>query len=1847
MNQHLQSILNSIQQSEHLSAEEKNTLIKAVKDTDKEIAITEFKLDRTEKVKRTTAILLEETIAELEQKRRAVEEQNKELEIEAALEKVRIRSLAMQKSSELSDLSLELVQQVQALGIETWFCAFNIYGENDSLEWGSNGQGTYEKYKTPRENVFLHYYEAGQRGETLLINEIGKNECAAHYEYLCTLPGLGIQLLNMKAAGIPFPVSQIDHVAFHKYGYLLFITYKPVPEAHDVFKRFAKVFEQTYTRFLDLQKAEAQARESQIQLALERVRARTMAMQKSEDLLDVINTFSEQLTSLNINFDNVSFGVNDQGDDFEFWLSSAGQPKPVQIKVPYADNPAPNRVIEAKKKGLKFFTDYLTAEENRNWVQHLMDHSVIKELPEKVKNYLLSSPGFARSTYILKNINLYIGNYKNIPYTEEENNIFKRFAQVFEQSYIRFLDLQKAEAQARESQIQLALERVRAKTMAMQKSDELPETSQILFQQLTQLGDFPDRIGICLVDEKEKMVDFWLTDQKGVRINTKFKAELTERTVIAKLYKAWKEKQKSFVIELHGKELNEWIEFVVKQMRLPVQSNFIKDSRIHYAAFFSRGWIIVTTHQLQPPETIDIIERFAYVFNLTYQRFLDLQKAETQAREAQIEASLERVRSRSMAMHKSDELKEVIRVVLEQFAHLKINAQHAGFYIDYKAQDDMHIWLADPNLEPFFAIIPYFDTPTWNSFLDAKANGIPLHTDLLNFEEKNKFYQSLFELFTIPEEAKQFYMQCKGLAVSTVLLDNVGLYIENFSAIPYTDEENKILIRFGKVFQQTYTRFLDLQKAEAQAREAQIEAALERVRSRSLAMHRSDELKEVIDVVFSNLNDLNISRGSVAIWLFDKQTMNGDFWVATPLHKPEKIELPYDKELMKENTTYKDSWEAFSEGKCYFNKGYSKQQKDRYFNYVFSNNDLSIIPQATRDLILKSDMHSANLVVEKHSTLFFDSWNGVIYDADSIAIFKRISRVFEQAYVRFLDLQKSEAQAREAQIEAALERVRSRAMAMQTSEELNNLIGTVFTELTKLDVSLTRCAILIYEDNGNGLRQWMINSEAPSSPMSFFVSYSDLPYLNALLKAWNERSLRWEYLLEGEDKFNTDEFLLKKTELSGLPDFVKAGMKTPEKVYISASFNNFGCVALASLNPLSDTQFDILIRFAKVFDLTYTRFNDLKVAEAQAREAQIETALERVRSRTMSMQKSSELLPTAEIMFDQLKQLGAELQGVAFAICDENSTMVQKWTSIGNFSHPYDIEPGEQRMYEAWKNQSGMYEEVYEGEKQKKYYELFMEIPEFRQGLQKVIDMGFPIPTWQKNYAVPFKNGYVLFIITKPFNETQIFLRFGKVFEQTYTRFLDLQKAEAATKEVIKQAALDRIRADIASMRTTKDLERITPLIWNELSILGIPFVRCGVFIMDEDEQLIHTFLSTPEGKAIAAIHIPYNTPGKIRLIPENWKKKTAYTDHWKDSDFSDFANTLAQNRVFESSEQYLAGIPHGGFYLHFLPFLQGMMYVGNATELSDDEINLIQAVADAFSSAYSRYEDFNKLEAAKKQVDSTLTELQATQKQLIQSEKMASLGELTAGIAHEIQNPLNFVNNFSEVSTELVNEMKEELAKSNYEDANVIADDLKQNLEKINHHGKRAGDIVKGMLQHSRTSTGIKESTDINALCDEYLRLSYHGMRAKDKSFNATMKTEFDGTIGKINIIPQDIGRVLLNIINNAFYAVRERARKNLEGLGAAAGYDPTVTLVTRKLNDKSDSYRVEISIKDNGNGIPPSIVDKIFQPFFTTKPTGQGTGLGLSLSYDIVKAHGGEIKVETKENESTVFVIQLPISQ
>ena len=443
-------------------------------------------------------------------------------------------------------------------------------------------------------------------------------------------------------------------------------------------------------------------------------------------------------------------------------------------------------------------------------------------------------------------------------------------------------------------------------------------------------------------------------------------------------------------------------------------------------------------------------------------------------------------------------------------------------------------------------------------------------------------------------------------------------------------------------------------------------------------------------------------------------------------------------------------------------------------------------------------------------------------------------------------------------------------------------------------------------------------------------------------------------------------------------------------------------------------------------------------------------------------------------------------------------------------------------------------------------------------------------------------------------------------------------RAEAENKRRADTEELSKIgRAITSSLSIDKIIETVYE---NVNSLMDAAIFGVGIYNKEKNR------LDFPSTKEEGVMLPPYSN----HLDEEHWLSIWCFKNQ-KEIVISDFEKEYS--KYLSSFSQPIAGkTPNSIIYIPLM--LQGKVTGVITTQsfekdaYSEYHVNLLRNLAIYAAIALDNASAYRKL-------DSTLNELQSTQTQLIQSEKMASLGELTAGIAHEIQNPLNFVNNFSELNKELVEELMQELKSGKIEDALAIANDIKGNEEKIVFHGKRADGIVKGMLQHSRSSNGVKEPTDINALADEYLRLAFHGLRAKDKTFNASMKTDFDEKLGKVNVIPQDLGRVILNLITNAFYVVTEKKQN-----GAAEDYEPSVSVSTKKLSD-----RIEISVTDNGNGIPQSIIDKIFQPFFTTKPSGKGTGLGLSMSYEIVtKLHGGELKVETKENEGTTFKIILP---
>ncbi|HRH51133.1 MAG TPA: ATP-binding protein [Panacibacter sp.] len=1225
-------------------------------------------------------------------------------------------------------------------------------------------------------------------------------------------------------------------------------------------------------------------------------------------------------------------------------------------------------------------------------------------------------------------------------------------------------------------------------------------------------------------------------------------------------------------------------------------------------------------------------------------------------RELEIEAALERVRAGAMAMHHSGEIPEVAHVIWQQLADLKLadfdgcailvldedgtNTYDSWYAFPENVQGDRHVmgvtkyaqdcaWVIKEMFAKYRVgeseIIVEMNPAQINEFLDW----VELDNPALTKEIRGMNLQQLF-LYAFPYS--------NGVVTSYAFKN-------------LRKETSAVLKRITGVFDMAYRRFRDLQKAEALAREAQIEVALEKVRSRSLAMHKSDELVEVMSVMFEKMTDLNVLLGTIAIQLFDEKTKSCDFWIDNKLQNPALVKLPYDEKIMKEDAYMQACWEAKARGESIFNEIETHEKINRYFDYVFANNDENTIPIPVREFIRQANQHVYCLIIEKNSALFADCWTGQLYAEEQIAVLKRVAKVFDQAYVRFLDLQKAEAQARESQIQLALERVRARTMAMQYSSELREIAAAVHEQLQGLGFTSGFCSIVIM-DRITGNMTWWMFFPGKEYPESYDMPFFEHPFYLEQLNKWKQGEKYSVIEVSGEEKKLYDKHVFSQTEFVKVPIESQQFMMSFEKIIFSNAYMKHGAFSWG-VDPIDDEHSAVLQRFASVFEQCYTRFLDLQKAEEQAREAQVEAALERVRSRTLAMHNSDELAETAAVVFKQLISLGIAPNRLYIGIIkDDSGEQIELWATdedgskvstqfTGNINRNQSI----RKMYEGWKAQQKSITIDMQGKELEDYFHYLSEelkVP-FHLGLTQ---------TRRVQSIAYFSQGFIGMASpdAQPEETTKLLERFAYVFNLTYTRFNDLQHSEEQTRKAQIEVALERVRARALAMQTSGELIEVAYAMREQMGLLGQPDMETtAVHLYTKDSDTFESWYAFRPGRQSTGEIITGTATFAVdscELVREfvalHFSGANEYTLEVNDSKQLEWNAVLAAAIPFitEAFYQEFKG-PLPKTYFHFSDFSGGSLVMVTYQPPSQEAINLQRRAASVFDLAYRRFLDLQhkedqalKLLQEKQRLEFTLTELRATQSQLIQSEKMASLGELTAGIAHEIQNPLNFVNNFSEVSNELIDEMNEELGKGDIEEAKAIASDIQQNLEKITHHGKRAEAIVKGMLQHSRTSSGQKELTDLNALADEYLRLSYHGLRAKDKTFNADFKTDFDESIGSINIIPQDIGRVLLNLYNNAFYAVAEKKKQQPEG------YEPTVSVSTKKANGK-----IEVSVKDNGNGIPQKIVDKIFQPFFTTKPTGQGTGLGLSLSYDIVKAHSGEIKVESKEREGTTFTIHLPV--
>jgi serine phosphatase RsbU (regulator of sigma subunit) len=1493
-------------------------------------------------------------------KRRTIELENKnrELEIETSLEKVRTIAMGMRKPADMLDVCKTISLQLESLGVK------EIRNVQTAIFYEQ--QGTYMNYE---------YYA---KHNEILITETVYTNHEIHEEFATKmLSGKGeVFITHIKGKDVKdwIAYQKTTNVFIDKYletalslNYYWFSlgpvalgisTYHPLTEKEiNLFKRFLKVFELAYQRYLDIEKAQAQAREAQIEASLERVRAVAMSMNKSEDLLSICEVSFKEFRKLG--FDNLrNTIINILNDEKEFFLDYdySDYLGGSIYNIGYNSHPIVEDYLKKIKRSDDAFAEVvIEGNQLNNWKDFR------RSVGQRDDPRLDETQGLYYYLYSIGVGDIGISTFR--PIDESQIKILKRFRNVFDLAYRRYNDITLAEAQAREAQIELTLERVRARTMVMQSSNELKEVVANMFDGMKSLGVDPTVCNIALVDKKTCDTDVWTAHQTDHGLITyKIFISHFEHPFRKNLLDSFLNEISFSVHELSGDLKKSYTQYLFEHVdysKVPAEvtkSNEelanMEEGIVLSAAYMKYGLLIVSRSSAISNDESDILQRFAKIFEQTYTRFLDLQKAEAQAREAQIEAALERVRSRSMGMQKSEELKEVIKIVYQQLTHLKIKLDHSGFVVDYTPRGDWHFWIADEQDIPSKITHPYFESVWANQFNEAKEKGADFFVTNLNFEEKNKFYNELLSYVPgLPEASKDFYLSCPGLAISTVLLENVGLYIENFSGIPYSDEENKILMRFGKVFQQTYTRFLDLQKAEAQAREAQIEAALERVRSKTMAMHNSQDVGATVVTLFDEVLKLGLDK-SIRVGIGILEGNEGmETWSATSTPDGE-VDLKMgmlDMTIHPMLTGLKKAWESGK--KCY---SYDYIGDDVFRYYEALNNEPDYPFQADLDSLPENEYHKSFFYTE--GILFSFAPNPISDEASKVL--DRFAGVFGQTYRRYLDLQKAEEQAREAQIEAALERVRSKAMAMHSSEDLGLTVDSFFAELKSLNVSPHRCGVGIVDGETRivGIQAIDTNQNNEIKKIVGNLKLAGHPVLDKIFESWVKQT---EYypVLRGEEILEYYKVMNPQVKFHEFAD--------DEVQYGYYFYFKEGGVFAWTDNELQERDIEIFRRYTSVLSLTYRRYLDLKDAEAQAQEAKIEASLERVRSKAMAMHSPNDLSETVNVFFKELKTLDIIPIRCGVAQIDEATrTTSLTTTTSSQQGDSFEVigkikqtgHPVLDGIFENWKMQKE-YHPVLEGAEIKAFYNVMK---------AQIAYPDYSEDTTQFGNLFPFKEGFVFAWTESKLTDEEllIFRRFTSVLSLTYRRYIDLKEAEARSVEAVRQASLDRVRAEIASMRTTNDLEKITPLIWRELTTLGVPFFRCGVFIIDEANYIAHAYLSTPLGKSLAALHVKINNTWLENAV-KHWRNGEIYHEVWDRNKFLSWTQTMMEQGFVENKEHFQAGkeAPET-LSLQLLPFTQGMLYVGSKLPLSNEEIKIAEKLADDFGVAYSRYEDFQKLEA-------------------------------------------------------------------------------------------------------------------------------------------------------------------------------------------------------------------------------------------------------------------------------------------
>ena len=1624
---------------------------------------------------------------------------------------------------------------------------------------------------------------------------------------------------------------------------------EPPEELASVQPRIAALLTEAQQRVEELQTAQNMAREAEINLAVEKVRARASGMQTSGEIVEVADVLREQMIELGLK-DVMACTVytltpdgnhrvtemarlEEESSEFSFdWIFDPAELNPdvmvhdflaaEEATVFYEDAEAMALLM---KEALKFDPDYTED------YQQALDESSISEV------WVAVCPS--------ESVRLCI-DFKTEP-PEEILTILPRMTRAFDHAYRRYRDLERAEAQAREAQIEAALERIRGRAMAMKSSDELGEVSILLDKEVRALG--PKTWGCAFNIYGEEDSTEWFGSEAGVQNPYKTPRE----RYFKEFYDRGQAGESFLVKEFPEGQCAEHYDYM---KTLPVLGDILREIeaaghnlpefQIDHLAYFKYGYLLFIT--LEPvPEMHHVFQRFAKVFEQSYTRFLDLERAEAQAREAQIEAALERIRGRALAMRSSREMIQVADELRRQMGIIgQEDLEACAIHIYDTEGDDFESWgaIKDPDGDHAISnVIRMFPKKGVGALEEMIRRYESDESDYVIVNEGEwaiQFFDMLKERAPEPHAALMAQMppgmkpwEMKAFW-SVADFDGGSIVIVSYQ--PADEESRDLLRRAANVFNLAYRRFKDLREAEVAEREAKIEAALERVRSEAMGMTNSDELLSVVATIHRQFSGLGFECGVFWHARYHEDHYEKALTSVDGSKVSTTMILPRDFSAVPELA----AWERGTEPFAVFQ--FNAEQGGQYMEHMITKGHfLEVDPNAvTPDMVREHGGITFVQARTTHGEIGYSLWGEADPEPEAEDVLLRFARVFDLAHRRYEDLREAEMAAREARIEVALERVRSRAMAMHDSVELSETIGVMFEQMRDLGFSPVSTFLTLMDEDLEGMTFRMTGRDGSSTLTDIRWESSSMPQFEGVRDAWKKgdavlgahytgKSL--EDFLEILDPINN--------QLQGSARLQAADFKNG--LYSCSGRHAFGTLGILNAEPVPQDQQDLLVRFAKEFELVYRRFLDLEKAEAQARESKIETSLERVRAQAMAMQKPEDISDVSIRMFDELEALGFESLRSGISIAGEGERYLfhaatkdeSGKTTLVLGDESVNVHPIIRRAFDGWKAREAHQVTMLEGDDLLEYYHAVfdtMPLPDWKERMQKG-------SAAQECFATfPFQDGWLYTFTRQRISDDNLILleRFARVFGLAYQRYHDLKKAEAQARESRIDAALERVRARAMAMQKPEDIGEASHQMFEEFKALCPDVIRMGLGIAvdggvrpwlvgkDNDGS---PFIRT--GRVIALGEIP-----EVDQIINAWFKK----EHYQFKESKQFLRLATS--IYESVglSDLIGWTAADDLYMSAFSNQTGVLYLIMSKPVDEhtEEGRLAIRFGSVFDLAYQRYNDLQQAEKdyqalleEKARTEKALSDLQATQKQLVEQEKLASLGSLTAGIAHEIKNPLNFVNNFAEVSTELMEELAEAVAKGDTEEAAMILDDLRDNATQIAKHGKRADSIVRSMMQHARGGASDREVIVVNDFLEEYANLAWHGMRARDHGFSADVERDFDAAAGELTVMPQELGRVVLNLLNNAFDAVKEQ--------------DDAVVTVASKRTDNS----VIIRVSDNGPGIPEDIRQKIFEPFFTTKATGEGTGLGLSLSYDIVtKGHGGTMTVDESPDGGALFTVSIP---